>query len=270
MLSPDVVDCIVFWTKNPTPLINKLNVIEELGYPYFYFLYTLNFYESLELNLPSLEYRLNTFKELSTKIGAEKVIWRYDPIVLSKKYSESYHIDNFQNIARQLSTFTKRCKISFLTHYTKVKNRLKDEHIYQVETKTREKLISRLLRISETLNIKLELCSEGIQGLKELNSACVDKSTIENIISERIDLKRDRNQRNNCQCISSIDIGAYNTCDNQCVYCYANSGNVKKQTNFSIYSPLLAKEFDPSKQNLIDRKLQSNKMGRNNELSLFS
>lgn len=269
-ISPEVVDCIVFWTKDPVPLMKNLKTIEELGYPHYYFLYTLNFYESLELNLPSLGNRLNTFKKLSSRIGAEKVIWRYDPIILSKKYTESYHIDNFHHIAENLSAYTKKCKISFLTHYKKVKNRLKNDAVEQVDSKTKEKLLSKLLEISKAFNINIELCSENTEVFNTLNGACVDKLTIENIIFEKLYLMRDKNQRNNCHCISSIDIGAYNTCNHQCIYCYANSGNIKKQTKYSIYSPLLAKEFNPSIQNLVERKVMSNIINKSSEPGLFS
>lgn len=268
-LNPKVIDFIVFWTKDPEPMLSNLDKIEKLGYHHYYFLFTLNQYKALELNVPSLKTRIETFKRLSDRIGADKVIWRYDPVILSDEYSESFHTDKFQKLASELSDYTKSCKTSFLTHYKKIANRLKEMHVEPVDSKTKKRLLLELQQIAKSKDIILELCSEHIEGIQDLNSGCINKDLIEKILSSKLNLARDKNQRNNCQCISSIDIGAYNTCNHQCLYCYANSGNVKKAIQHSINSPLLAKEFDAARQVLQERKIQSNINKGDIELNLF-
>ena len=101
-LSPEIVDFIVFWTKNPEPLLDKLDKLQDYNY---YFQFTINSYDTdIEEFVPNKgKYVISTFKKLSDMIGKEKVIWRYDPILLNDKYSISYHLENFDKLAKQLS-----------------------------------------------------------------------------------------------------------------------------------------------------------------------
>src|SRR5699024_7318732 len=116
-LSTDVIDCIVFWTKNPKRMIKRLNELEKY---YYYFQFTLNSYDkTLEKNVPEKKYLINTFIELSNKIGRDKVIWRYDPIILTDKFTKEYHYKWFEYLAKQLSPYTNKCIISFLDLYKK-------------------------------------------------------------------------------------------------------------------------------------------------------
>lgn len=108
--------CIVFWSKNPKPMLEKINLLENYM---FYFQFTLNAYEEdLEANLPSLQTRINTFQTLSNCIGKERVVWRYDPIIINEKYSIDWHIENFKYLADQLYPYTEKVTISFIDLYT--------------------------------------------------------------------------------------------------------------------------------------------------------
>ena len=98
-LSPAVVDCFVFWTKNPAPMLNQLDKLQDYNY---YFQFTLNPYgEKLENRLPSIDKRIDTFKKLADKIGREKMIWRYDPILTNEEYNVSFHQEAFARIAQR-------------------------------------------------------------------------------------------------------------------------------------------------------------------------
>ena len=90
-LSPEVVDGIVFWTKNPTPMLDRLPLLKD--YP-FYFQFTLTAYaQDLEPGVPNKnEVIIPAFQELSRRIGPERVIWRYDPILPTPKYNIDYHV----------------------------------------------------------------------------------------------------------------------------------------------------------------------------------
>ena len=101
LLSPDVIDCIVFWSKNPGPMLSRLDELKDYMY---YFQFTVNPYDKgLELGVPRKEGIINTFKELSEKIGPKRVIWRYDPILLTDSMGIDYHVRYFEEIAKRLA-----------------------------------------------------------------------------------------------------------------------------------------------------------------------
>ena len=126
LLSPEKIECIVFWTKNPSDkFIDNLEQINKLGYSY-YFQYTITAYnKGIEVNIPRKEIQINRFLKLSDLIGAEKVIWRYDPIFFTEYYNMAYHRKWFDYLASRLNRHTEKCVISFLDYYPKIKNRLK-------------------------------------------------------------------------------------------------------------------------------------------------
>ena len=96
-ITPDVVDCIVFWTKNPLPMMKRLNETKDYNY---YFQFTLTGYgNDVEVNLSNKKTEMiPVFQELSEKIGKQKVIWRYDPIFFSDRYTKEYHLKAFKSI----------------------------------------------------------------------------------------------------------------------------------------------------------------------------
>lgn len=122
-ITPDVVDCIVFWTKNPLPMMKRLNEIKDYNY---YFQFTLTGYgNDVEVNLPNKKTEMiPVFQELSEKIGKQKVIWRYDPIFFSDRYTKEYHLKAFKSIAEALSGYTEKCVISFVDIYPKNKKNM--------------------------------------------------------------------------------------------------------------------------------------------------
>ena len=122
-ITPDVVVCIVFWTKNPLPMIKRLDEIKDYNY---YFQFTLTGYgNDVEINLPNKKTKMiPVFQELSEKIGKQKVIWRYDPIFFSDRYTKEYHLKAFKSIAEALSGYTEKCVISFVDIYPKNKKNM--------------------------------------------------------------------------------------------------------------------------------------------------
>lgn len=245
-LSPDTVDCIVFWTKNPKPLLKRIN---ELSAYNFYFQFTLNSYgKDLEPNVPSKNELIRLFKELSLLIGKEKVIWRYDPIILTNKYSIEYHEKYFESIAQKLSTYTEKCVISFVDLYKKSEINLKNTDIKDITEKEILELSSKLKVIALRYNLEIETCAEDVElaTLGIGHNKCIDNFLIERIIKKRIKTSKDKNQREVCGCVESIDIGAYNTCRHGCLYCYASFNSAMVADNFknhSSQSPLLFGEI---------------------------
>lgn len=231
-LAPNVVDCIVFWSKNPQPMLKYLDEIES-KYK-FYFQYTINAYEKdLEPNLPSLDERLNNFIYLAKRYGKERVIWRYDPIIITPKYNLEWHIKRFEYIANKLKDYTTTCVFSFLDVYEKNKNNLLKLAIKDVTRDLMVEISQKLKLIADKNRIKLKTCSEDIDliDLEIKRSCCIDPDLISKIINCKIKAVKDKNQRASCGCVESIDIGQYNTCSHGCVYCYANYSKESVKTN---------------------------------------
>lgn len=274
-LNPDIVDFIVFWTKNPENMIDRLEILQDYNY---YFQFTITSYDKdIEENVPNKgRCILSTFKKLSDKIGKEKVIWRYDPILLNKKYTIEYHSKNFEKLAKQLSDYTEKCTISFIDLYKKTDRNLKDSCIeYMNEEEIR--LIAKVLSdIANQYNLKLDTCAENID-LEEFgisHAHCIDAELMEKLTNYEFKVGKDKNQRKECGCVESIDIGAYNTCKNGCKYCYANFNKAQVETNCALhnfYSELLYGEVDKNSDKITERKIKSIKQKRytNNQLSFL-
>lgn len=260
ILSPEVVDCIVFWTKNPAPLLPRLD--ELAAYPY-YFQFTLTgFGKDIEPNVPhKKDCMIPTFQELSRKIGKGKVIWRYDPIIFTEKYTPAYHIKAFTQIAGKLRGYTSKCVISFVDIYAKNQKNMKALHSFFLTEKELAAFAAELASIAAKYDIKVASCAETIDlaacGIE--HNCCIDKALIEQITGCKIQASKDKNQRKECGCMESIEIGAYNTCKNECKYCYANYSPEKVAQTcklYDVHSPILCGEL--TGQDIVtERKVKS-------------
>ena len=267
-LSPEVVDCIVFWTKNPEPILAKLDKLKDYN---FYFQFTLTPYaQDVELSLPAKGCLIESFKRLATKIGPEKLIWRYDPIFLNQKYTLEYHIEYFEKMAKQLKDYTEKCTISFLDFYPKIKSNIKALGITEMNPEQQWRLAENLAKIAFAYGLKLDTCCEKID-LSELgigHAKCIDDELISRIVGSPLKVEKDKNQRLECGCVSSIDIGLYNTCCHGCKYCYANHSLASVQKNRQQYdpeSPLLCSQVGPD-DIIHEREVRSLKDGQLNLL----
>lgn len=268
-ISPEVVDCIVFWTKNPEPMMNELDKLKDYK---FYFQFTLTGYgKDIEPCLPHKRERMiPVFQRLSSMIGKEKVIWRYDPIMITDKYTEDYHIKAFHEIAAELNGYCDRVVISFVDSYAKIKDKMKIMNALDIENLEIHKFASKLAKIAIDNNMQIAACAEKIDlsacGITHSN--CIDKSLIERMIGYHIKAEKDKNQRKECGCIQSVDIGAYDTCLNGCKYCYANHNGIKVKEKAALYdknSPLLCGKVS-REDNVYVRKAESVKEG---QISIF-
>ena len=238
-LSPKVVDGIVFWTKNPLPMISRLDELKEYTY---YFQYTINSYgKDIEKNVPNKnDIIIPAFKELSRKIGPERVIWRYDPILLNSQYTIEYHVNYFEEIAKRLSGFTHKCVISFVDLYRNTKTNANTLSFRQPTHDEMIELAKRMVDIAKKSNLIIESCAEKIDltsfGIS--HGHCIDCQLFETLLGCKLNLEKDKNQREECGCMASIDIGMYNTCKNGCAYCYATHSENSVLKNSSLHDPL--------------------------------
>lgn len=246
--------CIVFWTKNPKPFLKHIKTIQNMGIGVL-FQVTVNDYESdgLELNIPSLQKRVASFRELSEIIGPEQVLWRFDPLILTDKITCAVLIEKVQKVGDLLHKFTNRLTISFLSNYAKVKNNLCKEGVCALEcTEAKKHEIARgIALLNKKWGLSIVSCAEkndlSMYGIP--HGRCIDPDLIlhcfgqDQIIQDLLsytdkndlfgNLKRqvkrmkDPGQRALCHCVVSKDVGMYNTCRHGCVYCYAHTSPVK-------------------------------------------
>lgn len=248
-MSPDVVDSIVFWTKNPLPLMSRL---EELrAYP-FYFQFTLTPYgKDVEPGVPSKnDVVLPAFQELSHSIGPERVIWRYDPILLTNRYTMDYHITFFSQLARRLEGYTRKCIISFVDLYRNTQTNMNGLGFAALTEKEIVELAQRLVDIAGRHHLVLETCAEQIDlaAYGIAHGHCIDRNLLEQLAGCRLTLEKDKNQRPECGCMTSIDIGMYDTCRHGCKYCYATHSLKTVARNTRAHdpnSPLLCGQILP-------------------------
>ena len=239
-LSPDVVDGMVFWTKNPA---NMMKYLPELSDYMYYFQFTLTPYgKDLEPNLPSkTDELLQTFKQLSTIIGTNRLIWRYDPILLNDKYTIDYHLRAFEAIAKELSHFTKKVIISIIdTHYKNVENNIKTLGLKDFPEEQQLKFAQNLVAIAADYGLTVESCSGqlDLQPFGIIPSRCIDYKLFEELLGCKLKVSKDKNQRPECGCLPSIDIGIYNTCLHGCKYCYANYNQGSVAKNHQLHDPI--------------------------------
>lgn len=241
---------IVFWSKNPKQLIANNDFFKNKNLNY-YVQYTLNDYdtEGLEPNVPSYKERIETFKKLTNKIGFGKVIWRFDPLILTDNISINQIVEKAYNTANELSNYTEKMVFSFadIDKYRKVKSRLTKQNINYKNFTTEEKIYiaKEFSKIGKEFNFSINSCAQELQfdefGI--FPNRCIDDQLIikhfysdevlikhlrypekyqKNILGELPNPNKDKGQRKYCNCIESKDIGTYNTCPHNCVYCYAN------------------------------------------------
>ena len=241
-LAPDVVDCFVFWTKNPKPMFERLRYFSKYSY---YFQFTLNPYDNdIETNLPSKKEIIESFKELSNIIGSQRVVWRYDPVLLNKHYTVAYHIDKFTEIACQLKGCTEKITFSFIDVYKKIAKNIKSNAISEMTIEEKNIIAENFSKIAKENNFIIDTCAEDIDfsqyGISR--ARCIDDKLISKITGNNLTARKDKNQRPECGCVRSVDIGEYNSCPNACIYCYANYSHSSVVNNFNKHnqlSPLL-------------------------------
>ncbi|MBR1629016.1 MAG: DUF1848 domain-containing protein [Lachnospiraceae bacterium] len=235
-LSPDVVDLIAFCTKNPAPMLPKMEALEPYGQ--YWFVTITPYGRDIEPYVPDKEKVMTDFRKLSDRISADNIGWRYDPIFVDSKHTVDWHISQFERMARNLSGYTKTCVISFIDIYQKVKRNFSEAK--EVFRKDRMAIGRAFIDIAKRYDITIRPCAEG----KELEAygadcaGCMTTETYETALKASLQVPKKKNQRNGeCACLLGADIGAYDTCGHLCRYCYANANTVLVEENRKRHDP---------------------------------
>lgn len=255
-LLPEDVDAFVFWTRNASMLMKNIDALKDYNY---YFQYTITGYpKAIEKNVKSPYKTIENFVELSNIIGKEKIIWRYDPILISNTLTLNEHKRLFTKIADNLVGKTNKVVISFADFYKKtIKNLSLIENFKYIDILNEEAIMNELVKfmvkIANDRGMMIETCAESIDlsYLGVQHGKCIDDRLLKKVFNINFSSKKDIGQREACGCIKSIDIGEYNTCLHNCTYCYAtyDLDSVKNnKLKHSSDSPFLigdAKDVDP-------------------------
>ena len=251
-LAPEDVEVIVFWTRNPRPLFPYLDELDRLGYRY-YFQYTLIGNPRLiDPSTPPLEAGLKTLRQLAERIGADRVIWRYDPVVFSIQTPPEFHRLNYACIAQALRGAAQRSVVSILDLYPKTRKRL-DRLAAQgapllAFDPQQDAWFGDLMRsfagAARENEMEIVSCAEEIDLLQYgiQPGKCIDDGYIRRVFGLDVTHAKDPSQRKACGCVVSKDIGMYDTCSFGCTYCYATGGGVngfeRARRNHATHDPL--------------------------------
>ena len=238
-LTPDVVDLIEFCTKNPAPMLPRMN--ELSGHGMFWFVTITPYGIDVEPNVPPKEEVMESFKKLSDIVGVNSISWRYDPIFINEKYTIEYHIKTFEQMAASLAGSTGQVVISFIDLYSKTLKNFPSAK----EVTSDERLIigKEFARIGQKYGIRVRSCFEGndLAPFGVDASGCITKSILEKSLGTRLSIPKETNPRQNgrftCSCVLGRDIGMYNTCGHMCRYCYANQDAKTVKRNMAAHIP---------------------------------
>ena len=220
-LKSEDVDCLLFCSKNYQPILKHIGDIDEK----YNILcnYTITAYgKDIEPKVPSINQSIKTLKRLSDIVGVNKILWRYDPILLTEKYTVEKHLETFEYLAEKISPLVYRCIFSFVDMYKKVEENMPEIIPFTDEDKV--KLLKGIGEISKKYNLYTQTCAtnENYEKYGIHAAGCTTREILEqahNVVYKNV---KGTGIRENCQCIPSRDIGAYNSCLSECKYCYAN------------------------------------------------
>ena len=231
-LKPEAVDCIVFWTKDPAPMLGELDKLSS--YSYYVQISITPYGKDIEANLRPKANIIKTVQELSRRLGRDRVVWRYDPILLNEAYPIGFHLEWFKDTLEKLAPYVERCIISFIDLYAKARKNTQGLNLHELSEAEMNELAAGLSQIANGSGVTLQTCSEEIEldryGIG--HGACIDGSLVERITGKPVKAGKAKSQRPLCNCVESFDIGAYDTCIHGCRYCYANASAEKARQGF--------------------------------------
>jgi len=245
-LRPEDVTCFVFWTKDLTPFVQRLDALDRLGYR-FYFNYTVTGVPSVFESHVDKAAALRTLKQLSKRYSPKYINWRFDPIVLSSICDGDFYLTEFERLASELEGLVERCHFSFVMPYRKVDRNFREleqalgVQVIQESEERRIELAGRLASIAQSHGIQMySCCGEYLIGDRVHKAHCIDGSLIEQLFYPQGLAWAEKPTRPGCGCTESIDIGTYDTCPHGCVYCYANANKAVARRAFENHDPTSA------------------------------
>lgn len=246
-LSPEKIDAVLFCSKNYAPIIPRIREITSKYRTYFH--YTITAYgKDIEPGVPPIEESVKTLAELSKIVGKEKIAWRYDPVLLTQKYTIERHAQTFRWLCEQLAPHIDRCIFSFVEIYKKLQMNMPE--LIPLSESDMNTLAEILGKTAKKFGIHIQTCGTNGDfsrfGIEK--SGCATLEILGKANNCEFRKLKHKGLRAGCHCIESRDIGAYDTCLNGCKYCYANKNPQKAFENYKFHnpdSPILLGEIKP-------------------------
>lgn len=235
-LTPDKVDCIIFGSKNFAPVLERIHEITEKFHTYFY--YTITAYgKDVEPGVPDIDTSIETFLKLSQIVGRQRMAWRYDPILLTKKYTIETHFKTFEKISKCLAGQFDRCIFSFVEMYKK--HEVNFSELIPLTDAEKDVLAEGIGKIAAKYGFLLQTCGpeENYAKYGINTSGCVTLDILGQANNLKFRELKHKGFRKGCHCMESRDIGALNSCPNGCKYCYANKNAELPRENFKLHDP---------------------------------
>lgn len=237
-LNPEVVDCVVFCSKNYEPILPYIKQITDKFNTYFH--YTITAYgKDIEPNVPDIDSSIETLIKLSEIVGKQRIGWRYDPILLTEKYTKEIHYETFNYMTERLSPYIDRCIFSFVEMYKKLKKNMPEIILLTENDKT--EIAKHIGSIAKKYNMTIQTCATigDYEQFGILKSGCLISEILEKANNIQFKKMKHSGNRKGCNCMENRNIGDYDTCPNGCKYCYANQNPEIAQINYRKHNPNL-------------------------------
>ena len=240
-MSPRNIDLLLLMTKDPRPMIPFIEELKEMKIKTGFQVTITPYGHDIESGVPDKADIAEAFKTVSNMMGKDKIIWRYDPIILNDKLDIKYHQRKFGVLCRELAGYTDRCVFSFVDVREKLKMFSENGTLRTVSEEEADILGGILSDIARDNGMELTLCCSRYDLSKYgiTSRGCIDK---EQMLAMNIPFEEMQTPiRDGCLCVKNIDIGEYDTCDHDCIYCYANrsTDKARKQRKYNPNSEIL-------------------------------
>lgn len=230
------VDAILFCTKNPIPILNKIN---EINKPIIFHVTLTPYKKDIEPNVPPKGEIVEAIKKLSKIIGKDNLVIRYDPIFISAKYTLDYHIKAFENLCSLLDGYVSKILISFLDDYKNVRKNEKVLNFKELEESDYKAIGENFSASALKHHMIVHTCFED-RNLTEYGFSkdeCLSRELAYKLTGKVYKKEWKARKEGKCHCIQMVDIGVYNSCKHFCKYCYANYDEKQVQDNFINHDP---------------------------------
>lgn len=224
------VDLIMFCSKNPLPMINKLDTLKV---PVLFHVTITPYGKDVEPNIPDKRLIIEGVKKLSLVLGIDNVVVRYDPIFLSDKYNVDYHIKAFDKLCKNLNGYVNKIIVSFMDEYKNVRS---NKNILKYRAFTREdykKIGEAFSKSAHDNGMSVQTCfeDEDLTQYGFVKGECLSHELAYILTGKKFKSSNVRKEKK-CECVQMVDIGDYNSCMHMCKYCYANYDEKMVSSNF--------------------------------------
>ena len=255
-LNPETIDVVVFCSKDYSPILPRLHEISDRFNCYYH--YTITAYGTdIEPRVPSIEDSIRTLKALAAQVGPENIAWRYDPVLLTEKYTIERHLETFDWMAREMTPYVDRCIFSFVEMYKKLEVNMPE--LLPVSEEDKLTLAENLGAIAQRYSLWLQTCATrtDYEQFGIHRSGCMTTEIFSQALGIEFKKTPHKGNRLGCACMESRGLGDYNSCPNGCRYCYANKDHAKALQNYLTHnpdSPLLLGNIQPGDKIVLSRQ----------------